>query len=143
MADLAVERGTVKKLSALQEPLYEAFLAANQKVYKGLMQSVDANKRAANPSAGGAALFVMGVVRKSVDATGKANDELSCELEQGGFQFNKHGTNTPTIADIGKICYASDNNTISTLVTDGPMAGIIADVTADYVEVQIGPAYHK
>lgn len=68
---------------------------------------------------------VLGIAHATADnsAAGASSGDVSVNLIEGLFWRPNHGTHTVTIADVGKAVYASDDNTISNVATDGPFAG--------------------
>lgn len=136
MADLTQERNTVKATASIYQRQNVLNMPAGAVAYKGLMKSTDANQRAVNPGAAG--LPVMGVVKKTVDNSLGAADAIRVELETGEFQFDNAGD--IGVDDVGKTCYAADNQTV-TLVNTNSICGKILEVGATFVEVGIGPQY--
>jgi hypothetical protein len=64
-------------------------------------------------------------VAKADTATCTVSGDTNVNLLTGQFIRPCHATHTPTVADIGKAVYASDDVTISNLASDGPVAGIL------------------
>jgi len=138
MANLTKDRNTLSLASTRTRGLTGPYgLAANAKTYKGVMFSLDANGRVKDPANGDNK--VMGVHRLSLDNTGGANDALKAEGYRGPHCFDAHGVHPPTVADIGKKGYASDNHTISNTAADGCDAGIITNVDASGVWIDVDP----
>lgn len=67
---------------------------------------------------------VLGIA-KADTATCVASGDTNANLLTGQFVRPCHATHTPTILDIGKAVYASDDQTISNDPTDGPLAGLL------------------
>lgn len=67
---------------------------------------------------------VLGIA-KADTATCVASGDTNANLLTGQFVRPCHGSHTPTILDIGKAVYASDDQTISNDPTDGPLAGLL------------------
>lgn len=141
MANATKDRKYEKKASAIYAAQEVANALAARSYYMGTMQVIDVNGRCDNPSVGNAALRVGGVVKEAVDNTLGANDAVKIELETGEFKFLKDGTNPPTNADIGKMVFAVDNQTISRSAATGSPAGVLTEVETDGVMVGIGPQY--
>lgn len=142
MANLTKDRATTANATNVMQPQLVANALAATIYYIGTIQVIDGNGRAVNPGAGNVALAgaKAGVVKDRVDNSLGANDALKVELKTGIHCFDKHGVNTPGPGDAGKLAYASDNHTISTLNTDGPLVGRIWQVNANSVDVNFGPA---
>jgi hypothetical protein len=84
--------------------------------------------------AGGAATdAIVGWARFRADNRGGANSAISCEVTKIGARpmNNSAGGNTITLADVGKPCYAVDDQTLSLTDQSGALAyaGIIHNVT--------------
>lgn len=77
--------------------------------------------------------IVVGVAKKRYDNRGGAANAISAEVESDSVRpmFNSGGADTITLMDIGKPCYAVDDQTVA--LTDGTgaraQAGIIHQVT--------------
>jgi hypothetical protein len=67
---------------------------------------------------------VLGIA-KADTATCVASGDTNVNLLTGQFIRPCHASHTPGLGDIGKAVYASDDNTISNLPSDGPIAGIL------------------
>lgn len=133
MANLTQERNTVQRASVKMLTQNVLNMPAGAIAYKGLMKVSDANQRAVDPVS--ATLFVMGVVKKTVDNSLGAADEVRVELETGPMEFDNAGD--ITIADVGKPAYATDNHTVTAVAANGSHAGRILAVNATGVEVDI------
>lgn len=108
-------------LSEIQVELY-----AGQKFYQGGMvcrRLSDGYAVRATSSVAGAGR-VIGIA-KADTATSVTSGDTNANLLVGTFTRPCHGSHTPTIADIGKAVYASDDQTISNDATDGPLAGLL------------------
>lgn len=139
MANATVDRATTKWAPVVLKHQRVLNIPAATVIVAGVMKCADANQRAVDPAiANAAAQRVTGVTKDRYDNTLGAADALKCELQTGVHEFNKHATNPPLISDVGKGGYANDNQTISILSTDGPFAGVIAEVGTDYVAIDIG-----
>jgi len=106
-------------VSELQVELY-----AGQKIYQGGMvcrRTADGYAVVASTAGTGR---VIGIA-KADTATCSTSGDTNVNLLTGQFARPKHGSHTPTIADIGKAVYASDDQTISNDPSDGPVAGIL------------------
>lgn len=76
---------------------------------------------------------IVGVVRRRYDNRGGAPNAISAEIESDSVRamFNSAGSDAITLADIGKPCFAVDDQTVSLTDQGGtlPQAGIIHQVT--------------
>jgi len=105
-------------------------LYAGQKIYEGAMvcrRLSDGYAVIAGTSGTGR---VQGVAR-STTATCTTSGDTNVNLLVGLFAIAVHGSRPPVLSDIGKTVYASDDNTVSTLPTDGPAAGVLTGFEAD------------
>lgn len=82
--------------------------------------------------------IVLGVSLHSVDATGFANGDKTCDVRPGksGPYVN---SDTITEAHIGQMAYAVDNQTVAKASTGGPPAGVIWAVDATGVYIDVAP----
>lgn len=111
-------------LSVVQAELY-----AGQKFYQGSMVA----RRLADGYAvvaGTAGTGPVQGVAQAGTATSVSNGDTNVNLLVGLFAMNIHGSHTPTVLDIGKKVYASDDNTVSNDATDGPEAGTLTGFEA-------------
>jgi hypothetical protein len=139
MANATSERNTVKGASTVNQRQNVLNMPAGAIAHFGTMKSADANQRAVNPGAAGGP--VMGVVKKTIDNSTGGADAKKVELESGEFVFGNAGD--IGIGDIGKPCFAVDNQTL-TKVNTNSRAGTILEVHADgTVEAGIGPQYYS
>lgn len=88
-------------------------------------------------------LVAVGRAEERVDNSTGANGDLAAKFRPGIFQFaNSAGADEITIAEIGDVAYAVDDQTVA--ATDGSSsrspAGIIVDVDAQGVWVRIDEA---
>lgn len=103
---------------------WQVELYAGQKIYQGAMvcrRTADGYAVIAGTAGTGR---VLGIA-KADTATCSTSGDTNVNLLTGQFVRPKHGSHTPTLLDIGKAVYASDDNTISNDPTDGPVAGIL------------------
>lgn len=111
-------------LSEVQVELY-----AGQKFYQGgfvCRRIADGYAVRATSSVSGAGR-VIGVA-KADTATCTVSGDTNCNVLIGTFTRPLHASHTPTILDIDKTVYASDDQTISNDPTDGPVLGILVGI---------------
>lgn len=112
-------------------------VAANKKLHTGAIVVIQADGYAA-PASTALALRAAGIAENNADATGKANGAISVQVRRGVFAL-KQGAEPITLADLGKVCYLVDDQTVTK--TDGAgtrsAAGIVRDVNADGVWVEL------
>ncbi len=118
LANSASLRQIGTTITVVQVPIYAA-----AKIYQGAMVALLTASgyavRAGTASTGA----VQGVAQAEAAAPASSGD-VNVNLRCGLFAFALHATHTPTIADVGKVLYASDDNTLSNDAGDGPVAGI-------------------
>lgn len=132
MAALAKDRVTpYRELTDLGYPA-----AANAKIYAGALVMLSATGYA-QPAASAAGLKVAGVAQGYVDNTGGADGAKIVVVRQGCFKF----VNGDAIAqaDVGKIAYAVDDQTVAKGASGKSPVGVIVEVEADGVWVNVRP----
>jgi hypothetical protein len=101
------------------------------------------------PASANSSLVVLGRVVNSVDNTGGSAGAFNVIVEQGAFDYTiASGVNAVTVADIGKIVYALDDNTVSETDQGGtlPILGVLlnlytpANSSTTRAIVQVGPS---
>lgn len=120
-------------------------VAASTKVFAGALLMRNA---AGYVVEGQVATGLVGIGRAEaqVDNSGGSNGDLSVSYRPGVFRYaNSASTDEITIAEIGDVCYAVDDQTVAK--TDGSSArspaGIITDVDANGVWVRFDEAITK
>lgn len=109
-------------LTSVQVELY-----AGAKIYEGAMVC----RRIADGYAVRAGTASTGRVQgiaQSTTATCVASGDTNVNLLTGVFVLNVHGSTPPVLADIGKTVYASDDQTVSKVPSDGPVAGTLVGI---------------
>lgn len=109
-------------------------VAANVRIYEWAMVAIEVATGLLRPARSGTPTdIVVGVARMEANNTGGAASAISCEIEShlAYAMVNSGGADTITLADIGKDCYAVDDQTVA--LTNGtstrPRAGKIHNVT--------------
>lgn len=103
---------------------HQVELYAGQKFYGGGMvcrRTADGYAVVAGTAGTGRVIGIAKATTGTSVTSGDTNANLLC----GQFVRALHGTHIPTIADIWKAVYASDDQTISNDPSDGPVAGIL------------------
>lgn len=104
---------------------YSLGVATNVKIYAGSFVAINSSGYAV-PASDTAGLKVVGRAEEAVDNTGGANAAKTIRVMEGVFKFTGAGL---TIADVGKPCFISDDQTISVAATaNNVCAGIIEAV---------------
>lgn len=115
-------------------------VAASTTIYQGGMVALNASGYAV-PASASPTLKVLGRAMANVDNAAGSNGALIVEAEAGCFRFeNSEGGDAISSDDIGKPCYAVDDQTLALTSNGGarPIAGLVADVDADGVWVLLG-----
>ena len=119
---------------------FAAPVAASTTIYKGSLVAINASGNAV-PASANRNLRVVGVSEESVDnSTGSAGDKTVAP-RRGGFVFaNSATTAAVSDADIGRVCYVVDDNTVARHDALGtrPVAGKVLGVDSLGVHVEIG-----
>lgn len=110
-------------------------IAAAAVLYAGTMLA-QASDGKVTPGADTLGLRILGRVPIKVDNTA---DGLLTEVEYGVFRYANDGTNPVSRANIGQVCYASDDKTVASTSTNLVAAGLVYDVDADGVWVEQTP----
>ncbi|MEW4983075.1 MAG: hypothetical protein AB1Y26_07570 [Cycloclasticus sp.] len=133
MTALNKDRNTAKRAGAVHnDPV-----AASATIFAGSITVLNATGYAA-PGTTAIGLTARGLCQKQVDNSAGADGDLAVDTQPGIYQLANDGSVTRT--DIGGTAYIVDDQTVAN--TDGTntrsAAGIITDVDADGVWVQIG-----
>jgi len=130
MGALTKDRNTPRR----DGEIFEAPVAAGAVIYAGAMVARDGDGNAA-PAADTAGLVVIGRADATADNSGGAAGAISVTVCRGVFAWSHSGL---TRADLGKVLYATDDQTVATTSTNDVPAGILVDVTSDGAWVKVG-----
>ena len=90
------------------------------------------------------AIRVVGLFLQEVDNSAGNAGDLSCRVEKGLYLVKNSATNALTSANIGRVCWIEDNNTVSSSSgSNGAVAGIVEEVTTAGVWVWVGLPYNN
>lgn len=134
MAALTSDRRTSERLPAVREfPV-----KANAVIFAGALVAIDATNMAV-PAATSTTLTVVGRAEARADNAGGADAAIRVRVMAGVHQFgNSSAGDAIAIKDIGKTCYAVDDQTVA--LTNGAntrsAAGVVFDVDAQGVWVR-------
>lgn len=103
-------------------------VAAGAKVFKGALVAVASATGLAQAAADSANLVFVGVAYETVDNTGGgAAAKLLRVQKTGDYTYAKAGA---VLADIGKVAFVADDNTVSTAATtNNVLCGVVAGLT--------------
>lgn len=113
-----------------------ALLAASTTLFNGTIVAADASGNL-KPAADTAALTVLGVAgRKMINSAGVAGHPTNgpkASLQAGVFKFATTGANAITVADVGKNCYALDDQTVvrAAGTTNSILVGVVEGMADD------------
>jgi hypothetical protein len=101
-------------------------VAANVKIFKGSLVVLNASRQAmpGTSATPGGAVICVGKASATFDNTGGSAGAFDVEVEYGTFSWEFSGT----VADVGKLAYVQDDQTVSTTATDRIAAGPITEV---------------
>jgi hypothetical protein len=135
MTALAANRDTPE----IKNPrfLAEKFAILNDAVlFAGALLALDYTDEI-QPAADTAGLRVIGRATQEID---NADDGLTAGVEQGIFRFANSATYPLPRSAIGQPCYVEDDQTVAGFSTNRVPAGLVYDVDADGVWVDLRPA---
>jgi hypothetical protein len=116
-------------------------VAAAAVIYAGALVVANATGYAA-PGSTATTLTALGRAEEAVDNTSGADGAKSINVRRGeAFRFKNAAGDAVTQASLGKVCYITDDETVSGTNAGGntqSVAGIVLDVASDGVLVFIG-----
>jgi len=142
MTALSANRAT-KQFSAETVPAYlpSGGVAASTTIYAGSIACIDSAGRYTKASAD-PALRVVGLFEESYDnGSGAAGAVTAYKIRRGAFCLaNSSSTDALTAADIGRLCYAADDQTVARTSGAGtrPVAGRVLGLEGTEVIVELG-----
>lgn len=104
-------------------------------IFKGALVALDATGYLV-PGATSSSLIAVGRATQNVDATDFSSGELTCEVDQGVFQWVNG--NSITFAAVGTLAYIVDDQTVSSNASGKSIAGTIFAVDDSGVWVYTG-----
>ena len=118
--------------------LFSYHVLANAIIHQGAIVVVNSSGYA-KPAAAATGLVAVGIARESVDATGLSSGDISIEIEEMIAECQNSAGDEITIADIGKVCFLADDQTVAK--TDGTgtrsPAGVFKKIEGGRVFVKI------
>lgn len=135
MAALTQERvGSVREVTRDLRPMTAAV-----KAFKGGLACAAAGYY--KPAVAGTGARIVGRFAQTIDnaggAAGAKNVDIHFLRERHLFLLANSGTNPVTVAMRETVCYAEDDQTVGSLATGFSVAGLVYDVTAEGVWVEI------
>jgi len=126
--------------SAVSMKLKSLPVAASTTIYGGAIVAINQSGYAV-PASADPSLFVVGVALAAADNSAGAAGAISVAIERGVFSFNNSSsTSALTDADIGRVCYAADDNTVARITAIGtlPPVGKCMGLDGSDVLVEVG-----
>lgn len=125
MTALAKERNTVRR-----DADFFAFpVAAATRIFAGAVVAMS-DTALAVPGATATGLHGVGIAQETADNREGGNGELMVKVRRGCFLLSNEATDPITRADVGRVCYMVDDQTVAK--TDGTgtrsPAGVVRDV---------------
>lgn len=142
MSATTTPRNTDRLLAS--SSLFRAFpVAANVVASYGWLAMMDQSTGFVSVGGSGSGYIGVGRFAGPVDATGLASGEAFVDVDFGVFYWNNMGgADAVTAADLGKVCYVENNQTVRITDASGArsVAGIVYEVRADgQVGVRMDP----
>jgi len=135
MANATIERLTEKHTSP--PAIGTLPIGAAKRVLKGVLVGIDANGFVGEAGSTGI-VKILGMASATIDNRLGAAGDIMVDIQYGTFSWNNDtGSGAVKLGDIGKLCYAADNQTVSMVGT--LVAGIVVDVNEKFVRVWSGP----
>lgn len=126
--------------SAVSMKLKSLPVAAATTIYGGSLVALNQSGYLV-PASDDSLVFVVGVALAAADNSAGAAGAISCAIERGVFSFNNSSsTSALTDADIGRVCYAADDNTVARITALGknPPVGKVVGLDGSDVLVEVG-----
>jgi hypothetical protein len=132
MAPLAADRNTpMKYCEEISVPV-----GAAKKIFAGSLVAADATGFA-TPGATATTLTYLGRAEETVDNSSGANAAKSVRVRRRqSFKFKNSGTDAVVQADLGKVCYIEDDQTVSHTAAGKSIAGKVLGIDPDGVWVE-------
>jgi hypothetical protein len=136
-ANFARRRHGVTPVTALS---FAVGLAASTRIYQGSLVAIN---QAGNlvPASADASLHIVGVAEDEANNSSGSAGAISLTVRRGVFYLNNSSsTDAVTDADVGRPCFAADDDTVARTGNGGarPVAGIVEGVDAFGVAVSVG-----
>lgn len=113
-------------------------VATNVKIYAGALVVANSGGYAA-PGSVATTLTYLGRAEESVDNTGGANGAKTVQVRRRkAFKFKNHAADAVTQAELGKLCYVVDDETVAKThgTNTRSAAGTVVGIETDGVWVQ-------
>jgi hypothetical protein len=128
---LAADRNTPMK----DGELISVPMASAKKVFAGSLVAADASGFG-TPGATATTLTYLGRAEETVDNSGANGAKSVLVRRKCMFKWKNSGTDAVVQADLGKVCYIEDDQTVSHTVTGKSIAGKVIALDTDGVWVE-------
>ncbi len=128
---LVDNRDTIERACPLAD-IYNVLAVSSDEFYIGQMVMINLSTGKLTPVSSGSATTKMVCGRCEERYTSPSANTRLVKFKSGIFRWTNAGSFT--VADIGKVCYASDDSIVGATNTN-PIAGRIVDVASDGVDV--------
>lgn len=112
-------------------------VAAATLLLLGTIACIDANGRLV-PGANTDGLKIGGLVLAEADNSTGGAGAIRGNVERGIYRFENSATSPLAAADVGTICFVEDNDTVAKTTTHRVKAGLVLEVDASGVWVDMG-----
>ena len=133
MAALADVRNTLRMLDIQRSPLPFPQKASTT-IYQGSLVALNAGYAA--PGATATGLIVAGRAKKTTVNAGADGSTGLIEIEEGIFKWDNSGGDPVVAADVGSLCYITDDHTVCHTSTGKSSAGKVIQLDSDGVWVK-------
>ena len=130
MTALSANRNTKERENAL----FSFPVAASTKIYQGSLVAINASGYAV-PASTSTTLKCVGRAEQLADNSAGANGAIQIQVKRGCFKV-VNGESI-TLASVGANAYLTDDQTVGTTSAGKSIAGVIRDVEADGVWIEI------
>ena len=140
MTALAEARNTEKYNPDVFAEVMSLPLAASTKIYRGALVALNASGYCVAGTTVAAGRIV-GRAEETIDNSSGAAGDKSVKVRRGVFKFvNSASTDALTLADVDRLCYAVDDQTVARTSSMGSreVAGRVIRVDSDGVFVEVG-----
>ena len=132
MAALTAQRNTRQMLDIVRSPLAFGVKGATT-IFKGSLVALNAGYAA--PGATAAGLLVVGRAKTTVINAG-ADGAVTIEVDEGIYKWDNAGGDLVVAADVGGLCYITDDHTVNHTATAKSIAGRVMQIDTDGVWVK-------
>lgn len=120
------------------EPDVESYpVAASAVIFQGAIIVSNAAGFAA-PGTTATGLVCLGVAQEAVNNASGANGDKRVTVRRGVYKMVNDPGDLLVAADVGRVCYITDDQTVSKTLTGKSKAGTVREILSDGVRVELG-----